>query len=34
MKETVSFLVTFPQAEFGLPSAPDNNGPEEAVEDL
>ncbi len=30
----LSFLVTFPQAESGLPSAPDNIGPEEAAADL
>ncbi len=41
MKETmnvwrpkVSFLVTFPQAEIGLPSAPAKRGPEVAAEDL
>jgi hypothetical protein len=30
----VSFLVTFPHAEMGLPSAPDKSGPEVAAEDL
>jgi hypothetical protein len=30
----VSFLVTFPHAEIGLPSAPDKSGPEVAVVDL
>jgi hypothetical protein len=30
----LSFLVTFPQAEIGLPSAPAKRGPEVAAEDL
>ena len=30
----LSFLVTFPQAEIGLPSAPVKRGPEVAAEDL
>ena len=30
----MSFLVTFPQAEIGLPSAPAKRGPEVAAEDL
>ena len=41
MKETMkvwrpklSFLVTFPQAEMGLPSAPARRGPEVAADDL
>ncbi len=41
MKETMkvwrpklSFLVTFPHAEMGLPSAPAKRGPEVAAEDL
>jgi hypothetical protein len=30
----LSFLVTFPQAEIGLPSAPTKRGPEVEAEDL